>query len=133
MFIELHFLFFASLISLVDTALLKIHRSTLTAALLTLCPVLPWFMITIAFSLHFFLAKTNAMNFRGVGKGDILLIPLAIGYLSSGHSFSDFTFFLIMMILFKSLTSRSVVIGIEHRYAGAPPIFLLTLLISEMH
>lgn len=133
MFLELHFLFFVSIICLVDIALLRIHRSTLTVALLTFTPVLPWPSIFIVIVLYQILAGTRVPIPLGVGRGDLLLVPLAIGYLSSGHSFSKFTFLLLVIFLVASLIASNVVLGIERRFAGAPPIFLFTLLISEMH
>ena len=133
MFLELHFLFFVSIICLVDIALLRIHRSTLTVALFTLTPVLPWSSIFIVTVFYQILSRTRVPSPLGVGKGDFLLAPLAIGYVSSGHSFSVFAFLLLMILFVVSLIASNVVLGVERRYAGAPPIFLLTLLISEMH
>lgn len=123
--LELHFVAFGLLISLVDIATHRIHRASLMIATLTLVPFLTLKISLISGIVLFIALRTRTMLFAKIGMGDRLLLPLVTIYLLLEYRFS-----LLSVVTFAILTLISL--KRTSKVAAAPSIFLLTSIISEI-
>ena len=133
MLLDIHLLFFGSIISLVDIATHRIYRAVIVIGFITICPLAP--DVNILRSIVLFLIATPLFYLvrRSIGFGDYLLIPLLTIYAQSQMAVGPLNTVWFTALSGISLHSKNPrKIWLATRIAASPFFFLSAVIVSEI-
>lgn len=128
-----HMALFGTIIAVVDLATHRIYRAVLFLAWMTLIPLITWSMLFHSVATALVLVPIYCSSQKWIGRGDLLLTPLAFTYFLALRS-NQFQLFLIFLWL-TLISIFSIRVGkstITRRIPASPSIFLTAIIANAI-